>query len=84
MSRYIIPSLNSKYEVIVGWDAPLCTFFVQVHDLELRETDEDDSIVVWKGCSYREINDLEIVKDLILPYARLPVDVKKQLIVDSD
>jgi hypothetical protein len=46
MSRYTIKGHEETHEIVIGWDAPLANFFLQVKDLERNE---DDEPVVWLG-----------------------------------
>ena len=52
MSRRDWISFSDRYEIIVGWDAPLRSYFAQVEDLVLARQGEDDTLVVWVGTSY--------------------------------
>jgi hypothetical protein len=54
MSRHKIEPFAKRFEVTVGWDRPMNTFFAQVEDREV--TDEDsDPVIVWVGTSHSEI-----------------------------
>jgi hypothetical protein len=55
MSRHDLIAFSKQYDVIVGWDPPMETFFAQVEDLILARRDDDNALVVWVGTSYREI-----------------------------
>ena len=46
MSRHLIRD-DRQFEVIVGWDPPLQTLFLQVYD---KSRDEDLGPLVWRGC----------------------------------
>jgi hypothetical protein len=50
MSRYTIPSFDPNYEIIVGWDWPMRTYFAQVKDTRQAEGDEG-FMRVWIGTS---------------------------------
>jgi hypothetical protein len=54
MSRHELEPFAKRYEVTVGWDRPLNTFFAQVKDLQVTD-EEDDPVIVWVGTSYSEI-----------------------------
>jgi hypothetical protein len=70
MSRHEIESFAKRYEVAVGWDRPLNTYFAQVKDLE--DTDEDsDPLIVWVGTSYSEILRPEDLQSHIAPFATI-------------
>lgn len=61
MSQHIqeIPCLQKKF--VFGWDQPLMSFFLQVHDLT-KDEDDEDRIVDWLGATadtqMYEIDDL--------------------------
>ena len=55
MSRHDLISFSKRFDIIVGWDPPMRTYFAQVEDLELARRGEDDTVVVWVGSSYSEI-----------------------------
>lgn len=44
MSQHVVEQGEKKY--VFGWDQPLMSFFLQVHDL-IRE--EDERITIWLG-----------------------------------
>lgn len=44
MSQHIVTQDEKKY--VYGWDQPLMSFYLQVHD---TTRSEDDQIVVWLG-----------------------------------
>ncbi len=81
MSRHGIPGRAAGTQVVVGWDHPLLTYFVQVHQEGL---DADENPVVWLGASYRELYDLDDLKRAIRPYADLPADLAVTLYADRD
>ena len=67
MSRRCLVSKHPDRTATVGWDAPLATFFVQVHDQTL---DDDDQVVFWRGASKQgEIPTLEELLKLLRPHA---------------
>ncbi len=49
MSRHVIT--DGPFEIAVGWDPPLQTFFGQVYDH--RITDPDRQLVLWVGADER-------------------------------
>lgn len=57
MSQYI--AMQEKKKFVYGWDPPLQTFFLQVHDLTQPE---DEQIVMWLGVDAKttlyEVEDL--------------------------
>lgn len=46
MSQHIVVNEAKKGKWVFGWDQPLQSFFLQVHDLGLPE---DDRIITWLG-----------------------------------
>jgi copper oxidase (laccase) domain-containing protein len=46
MSRHIVVQEEKKY--VFGWDQPLMSFYLQVHDTTRAE---DDQIIVWLGAT---------------------------------
>lgn len=46
MSQYIVTKEHMKF--VYGWDHPLQSFYIQIHDLSRPE---DDEIVVWMGAT---------------------------------
>lgn len=80
MSRYLIPSKNPRYEVTVGFDDPLETFFAMVADLG----EQDDVYPLWVGTSLREVTSIETLEKTIEPYGNLPGTVKSRLLYDFE
>ncbi|GGN39789.1 hypothetical protein FHR83_006641 [Actinoplanes campanulatus] len=75
MTRHELTS-DGGFEVVVGWDRPLNTFFAQVFDVHKPE---DDAEVLWIGVSLREIHDPQQVIDAVRPYAQIPADLEFRL-----
>jgi len=46
MSRHVVRE-DEAFQVVIGWDPPLQTFFVQVHDQ--TEPDEEKRTIVFEG-----------------------------------
>lgn len=46
MSQHIVVQEEKKF--VFGWDQPLMSFFLQVHDLTRTK---DDQIIVWEGAT---------------------------------
>lgn len=80
MSRHEI--VAGDIEVVVGWDPPLNTFFAQAWD---RTKDEDDpnAELLWIGCGYREIADLDLIGKAVAPWVQLPDDVIRALYAEA-
>lgn len=77
MSRHGIEANDPRFEITVGWDHPLNTYFVQVEDNEAE--DEDDALIVWVGTSYNEIQTPEALQAFIAQYGNIPQEVIKAL-----
>jgi hypothetical protein len=88
MSRYhITPHTDNSLEVVVGWDAPLSTYFANVIKPVPPNTpldsELDDTIVLVLGTrpdQYLMIEDLQ--KDL-KGYAKIPPDIADAMRRDS-
>lgn len=72
VSRHIVEQDEKKY--VFGWDQPLMSFYLQVHDL-IR--DEDDQIVVWLGSTAD--NKMYEVEDLVLAAHRHGLFIDAQM-----
>jgi hypothetical protein len=68
MSRCVLDD-EQRYEVSIGWDDSMDTFFAQIIDNHI-EGEEDDKIIFWSGGVDRKIYDNpdELMK-AIQPYA---------------
>jgi len=71
MSRHDLIPFSKQYDVTVGWDPPMETFFAQVEDLILARQGNDDAILVWVGTSFREILRPEDLAVHVARYATL-------------
>jgi hypothetical protein len=80
MSRHNIPAKLPQYSAVVGWDAPLMTFFAQVE--EENPADEDDAVVLWLGGQDREYTRAEDMIEPLAPYAELTPDTIETLRAD--
>ncbi len=61
MSKYAVAQGDKKF--VFGWDQPLMSFYLQVHDMTRPEDDEDNPrIIFWAGAtvdtSMYEVEDL--------------------------
>ena len=77
MSRHSIPAYDQNHFVVVGWDAPLTTFFAQVEDLTI--SDEQKALLLWIGDSALAIPTINQLQAEIAPYATIPTEVIEQL-----
>ncbi len=70
MSRHEAEALNPDHFVRVGWDPPLQTFFIQVHDS--RVPHDEESVVHWQGCGYAELPTIESLAEAGRGYTTVP------------
>jgi hypothetical protein len=84
MSRHEIPARNPAHKIIVGWDHPLQTFFMQVIDRKKEAAGRDDKFVAWRGCEPREIYHVEDLRRYLRPYAELSPAMGATLYGDKD
>jgi hypothetical protein len=82
MSRYKIPSNNVNYDVVVGWDPPLSTYFCQVEDKTIPEDSDLSSLVFSCGMVPDEVQTLERLAELTKPYATIPLEIEELLLRD--
>jgi hypothetical protein len=66
MSRYSFQA--GGREIIVGWDNPLVTFFVQVWD----EAGDEDAPVLWVGAKPGEVRSVEALSECVRPFGEIP------------
>ena len=80
MSRYSLrplPPHSDIFEVAVGWDPGLGTFFVMVFGV--AETGHDPQVLHWLGGQPRQIVTVEELQAEVLPYAELPMELGRCL-----
>ena len=85
MSRYILQSPNyPNHEIVVGWDAPLRTYFCIIQDLSIEEDEEEiDPTILWVGTNYDEIMTVEELRHQIAAYVTIPSEIVVQLRQDA-
>lgn len=84
MSRYSLkplPERSDIFEVAVGWDPGLGTFFVMVFGVAHAGRDPD--VRHWRGGQPRQIVTLEELQAEVLPYAELPMELVSRLKCDQ-
>jgi hypothetical protein len=74
MSRRTVSAKSLDHQVIVGWDAPLQTFFGQVFNLILPEDSEDDDLILDV-----ERGSVAQLAEALAEYADLSSDTQQQL-----
>lgn len=84
MSRHEIPAHDPAHKVIVGWDHPLMTFFAQVIDRRREVEERDDKMVLWRGCKFRELYEVDDLARAIARYAELTPEMGATLYGDKD
>lgn len=83
MSRYSLRPLAGHaelFEVALGWDPGLGTYFVMVFGVPDNECEPDISL--WRGTSLREIGTPAEIIALAAAYAEVPEDLARQLEID--
>ncbi len=78
MSRHTLQDPDGRYEIVVGYDRPLQTYFGQVFD---PVTDEDDEKTIFVcGWLIGEIRTLDELQERMAPYINnIPQAVRKQM-----
>lgn len=86
MSRHEISAGNPAYKIIIGWDQPLKTYFIQVIDRKIEDAgnDDHDKFVYWAGFEPREIYEIEDLVRHARPYANIPYELRTTLYGDKD
>jgi hypothetical protein len=79
MSRYPIPAHEARYHVVVGWDAPLTTFFGEVWDRTVPDEDDDAACVLWAGTALSALPTVDALQTCLAAFATIPADVVTQL-----
>lgn len=83
MSRYVIPAHDPRFEVVIGWDNPLETFFCQAFDT-MADEDDETSCVLWEGTTFRSIPTLDTLQARLSPFATIPEAMGVQLRCDQE
>jgi len=84
MSRHYLHPLDPAHKVIVGWDHPLLTFFVQVIDRRKDEAGVDDKFILWRGTRTREIYEVDQLERIARKYAEFTPEIGSTLYGDKD
>ena len=79
MSRYTIPAHEARYHVVVGWDAPLSTFFGEVWDPTVPDEDDDTACLLWAGAALGALPTVDALQHCLQAYATIPPAVRAQL-----
>ena len=85
MSRHEITAVNPAHKIIIGWDHPLLTFFIQVIDRKIEDAnDERDKFVYWAGLRPREIYEIDDLVRHARPYTNITHELRSTLYGDKD
>lgn len=84
MSRHELPAKDPAHKVIVGWDHPLLTFFVQVIDREKEAAGDDQKFVLWKGTRPMELYEVGTLERWTRKYADFTREIASTLYGDKD
>ncbi len=80
MSRYKYLGKEYYWEIVVGWDNPLATFFVQVWDSSVPiDAGDFPSPVLWAGCNLGEIPTLAELEVMVERYGSIPEETRQDL-----
>ena len=79
MSRHQLPAKSLRYEVVVGWDPPLQTYFAQVYDTEGKQ---DEQPFIWLGADGIAVT-WKTIALTISPYASTTPEILAALIEDK-
>ena len=78
MSRHQLPTKSPRFEVFVGGDPPLQTYFAQVYD---TKGEKDDQPFIWLGADQR-VAWHDIIQ-AISRYAAVSLEIAKRLVEDK-
>jgi hypothetical protein len=84
MSRYCLrplPHLGCLYEISIGWDQPLGTYFVAAFGPP--DDNGDPALLRWIGSTFAEITNPSDAIAYARPLAELPHDIYKRLRLDQ-
>ena len=79
MSRYTIPPDDRRFQVIVGWDDPLTTFFAQVFALTVDAEEDDTACVLWVGGDLQALTTVAAVQAALQAYATMSPEIVARL-----
>lgn len=84
MSRHELTPHDPAHRVIVGWDHPLQTFFVQVIDRAKEARHAEEKFILWRGYRLRQIYEVDQLERLVARYADFPPEIGATLYGDKD
>lgn len=83
MSRYSLkplPEHPDLFEVAVGWDAGLDTYFIMAFGVP--DAAHEPAIRLWRGTSLRDITSTGVLLAIARTLAEMPVDLAAKLHLD--
>lgn len=83
MSRHTISAREPHHVAVVGWDQPLRTFFAQVEDKRI-DKGQGDAVVLWAGASRPWIDEPEMLRAPLAPFAELSDEMAATLRADRE
>jgi hypothetical protein len=81
MSRYELDARKPRYQVFVGWDRPLSTYFLQVYDSQAKNPDSQP--FTWLGADGKYLDFTDLTR-AVEPFAELPLDIATKLCSDRE
>ena len=84
MSRYSLkplPENSDIFEVAVGWDPGLGTFFVMVFGV--TDAGRDPDVRYWRGGQLSQIATVEELQDVVASFAEIPLELARRLANDQ-
>ena len=81
MSRHVLPGKGVASSVVIGWDRPLGTFFVQVLQPHPR-IDGEEWAFIWVGSAPGDLPSAAAAIEIAKPYADLPANLGVTLETD--
>ena len=83
MSRYTLkPTADPNITAVIGWDAPMQTFFAQVQRVNPDDEDETETIV-WEGTKVGQHKHLGFILPKLEGYCTVPEEILKRLADDQ-
>ena len=80
MSQHIVLHSHSHRKWVYGWDQPLQSFYLQVHDLEAKNP--DDNPFVWLGADRDSV--MYEVEDLVRAAKKHGLDIPYEMQIALD
>ena len=74
MSRHCIAT--DPHEIVVGWDPPLQTYFLQIID---PAKSEEEELLLWLGAAPHDLPTVASLAVALVPYTVLPEELARQL-----